>query len=77
MVVDTNGWRGGVYYIVACSPYETDCMFDALVAVAQNENEPVLTVLHGNATLNGTVITINDLHLYTNVARIMLMDNSK
>ena len=51
-------------------------MFRALVVVARNKTEVGLTVLHGNATSSGKVITITGLAWYSNVVRIMLAYNN-
>ena len=51
-------------------------MFDALVVIARDNAKVGLTVLHGNATSSGKVITINDIPWYSNVMRIALAYNN-
>ena len=64
-----------MYYLVASAPHSIDGAFDALVVIARNESEVGLTVLHGNATSSGKVITITGLTWYSNVVRIVLVHN--
>lgn len=64
-----------MYYLVASATHSIDCLFDALVVIARNESNVSLTVLHGDATSSGRVITITGLAWYSNVICIELIYN--
>lgn len=72
VTVETAGWKAGLYFVYSAAPFQENVSVLQMLVLKYKGDKCFISVNSGNASVNGTTITIEQLQWYSDVYCIQL-----